>query len=263
MGVHWVYPHMFPEIVMLSCFSATLQPHSQALCNSRGGPAPCPLATSPDMPISEACKAQNAGKRAAKKASVSATVALVHALDQKPLALKENIMKHLEMHPDELEPCWAMLEQGFCDPKKMKQNLDDPKDRIPTSATTINSISAKVIKDTLYHMHPDVFSMTLLAKLRKDGKKHLTNLFCFCVQELPGAPTPSHDLSVFKEVYKARYEQLGNRGNLLTIMNDDICWGTSGTYHLEKTEGKYTHIVHASGTKAGCAKICDDFWSFI
>ena len=200
-----------------------------------------PRHTSPDMPISEACKAQAAGKRAAKKAPMSASVALGHAFTQKPQALKDNIMKHLEMHPDELEPCWAMLEQGFCDPEKMKQNLDEPKERIPTSASTINSISAKVIKDTLYHMHPELFSMTLLAKLKKDGKKHMTNLFCFCVQELPGAPTPSHDLSVFKDVCKTRYEQLGKRGNLLKTVNDDIAWETSGTYHLEQTKWQ----VHA------------------
>jgi len=208
------------------------------------------------MPVSEMGKAVAAGRRAAKVAQMGACVALGHALTQKPQALKENIMKHLEEHPDEVEPCWMMLEQGFCDPQKAMQATEAGEDTIPSSASTLNAISAKVLKETLNQMHPELFTIPLLAKLGKQGRKTLTNLFCFCVQEAPSAPTPTHKVSAFCEAYKQRYNQLGKRGTALKIVEGNILWGKTGTYCLENDEAKneYTHIVHVSGIKVAQAR---------
>ena len=191
-------------------------------------------------------------KRAAQCAQLGAQIALGHALQQKTMSTRDQINEHLDAHPDEVEPCMLLLSQGFCDPEKSKSlAASDSECYIPDSATSLDLISNKVMVQSINFLHPELFTIPVLAKIKKSGKKALCGLFCFLVQEHFKSPIPSHIIEVFNKVYKDKYEQLGRRGTLLTIVESTIHWEVSGTYHMEKSDDSedFSHIVHASGHK--------------
>ena len=67
-------------------------------------------------------------------------------------------------------------------------------------------------------LHPELFTIPVLTKIKKSGKKALRALFCILVQELVKTHIPTHSIEVFNKVYKDKYEQLGRRGSLLSIL---------------------------------------------
>lgn len=192
-------------------------------------------------------------KRAAECAQLGAQIAMGHAFQLKTQNTRDQINEHLDAHPEQVEACMLLLSQGFCDPEKSKAIASgDLETYIPDSATTLENISNKVMVQAINFLHPELFTIPVLAKIKKTGKKSLCALFCFLVQEVPKAPTPTHIIEVFNKVYKDRYEQLGKRGQLLTIVDSTIHWERSGTYRLEARNDSqsFTHIVHASGIEA-------------
>ena len=182
-------------------------------------------------------------------AALGAQVALEHALGQKDVSMKEAIVQFLDDHPEQVEACLVMLQQGYCDPSNVaKQDADLI---IPDSNTTLDHLASEVLVPAIHRMHPTLFTQYLLAKLKK-GRKQLKHLFLFLVQEIPSSPIPTHSVEDLITMYVDRYQQLGMRGQYLQIADDGVVdWGSSGTFKLDLGEGANPtkFIAHVSGVK--------------
>ena len=212
-----------------------------------------PFATVPLANMSAAGKQQ--ARKASRIASLGAQVALGHALSQKPDTQKELILKHLERNPEEVEACLMMLEQGYCNPQKAKEAMEAAQgvSLIPGSCTMLKHLSNKALEQSLNYMHPEILTAPTLSKVKRhQGNKALLKLFLNLVQETNSSPIPSHNMDQFKDIYKMQYEALGSRATKLNIVDGEILWHETGSFKLYKEEGseQFTHIEHASGTKA-------------
>ena len=176
-------------------------------------------------------------------------------MSQKPDTQLALILKHLESNPDEVEACLMMLEQGYCNPQKAKEAMQAAQEvsLIPGSSTMLKHLSNKALEQTLHYMHPEILTPPTLSKVKKhQGNKALLRLFLNLVQEDNNSPIPTHNMNQFKDIYKMQYEALGSRATQLTIVDGEILWHERGSFKLYKEEGseQFTHIEHASGTKA-------------
>ena len=161
-------------------------------------------------------------------AALGAQVALEHALGQKDASVKEAITKFLDDHPEQVEACLVMLQQGCCDPSNGAKPDGDL--IIPDSNTTLDHLASKVFVPAIHRMRPTLFTKLLLPKLKK-GRKQLKHVFLFLVQEVPSSPIPTHSVEDLISVYADRYAQLGMRGQYLQIADGGVIdWGSSGTF---------------------------------
>jgi hypothetical protein len=207
-----------------------------------------------------------AGKQArtaSRIASLGAQVALGHAMSQKPDAQKDLIFKHLESHPQEVETCLLMLEQGYCDPKRARDAMEAANgvSLVPGSCTMLKHLSNKALEQALNRMHPEILTTPILSKVKRNqGKKSLLRLFLNLVQESGSSPIPTHSMEQFQEIYRQQYAALGRRASKLKIVDGEILWHESGSFRLHK-EGdgpeRFTHIEHASGLKALSTRASD------